>query len=273
MTIYRIIFLSVVSAIAATSWAGDGVDVEISPVIQKYCHVVRFPYGWSIVPFIGNHDVLNTVTPIEYTYWSDYEFRVPGVLGTRFLIRGVDKSSNRNYYTNNVYELDLSDATSIPKPARENEWRSGTVVPDNRSADFSRNFAQITLRLVNGAPLSFRGFQFAKTGKIWEGEVARVSPDQSWIVLLSSSGKIAKRDDFIGFEGRDKGDLFLDIYNLETGKKLFTVAGTYVDINPSALDKALWVTERYLILPLGAQRERCLVCDFGPADRERGLKP
>jgi hypothetical protein len=193
------------------------------------------------------------------------------VLETRFLVRGVDKSRNKGHYnyTKNAYELDLSDPKSIPRPASEDEWESGTVVPDNRSADFSRNFAQITFRLTAGAPLPFRGFQFGKTGKIWEGEVARLSPDQSWIVLLSSSGKIAKRDDFIGFKGRDKGDLFLDISNVDTGKKLFTIVGTDVDINPSALDKALWVTERYFILPLGEQRERCLVCDFGRTDRAR----
>jgi hypothetical protein len=92
-------------------------------------------------------------------------------------------------------------------------------------------------------------------------------------VLLSSSGKIARRDDFIGFEGRNNGKLFMDVYNVDAGTKLFTIVGTYVDIDPSALDKALWVTERYLVLPLGAQRERCLVCDFDRADRKRGLKP
>lgn len=265
----RAIFLLSIFPVGAVScWAVEGVDVKITPAIQEYCHVVRFRQGWSIIPFIRNHDVLNTVTPIEYTYWSDYEFRVPGVLGTRFLVRGVDKSTGRTVYTNNLYEIDLTDPTAIPRPAGEDLWQSSALVPDDRSADFSRNVAPLLPHLRSNTPLGFRGFTFYKTGEIWEAEVARLSPDQSWIVLLSSSGKIAKRDDFIGFEGRDKGDLFLDVYNVDTGKKIFTIVGTYVDINPSALDKALWVTERYLILPLGAKRERCFVCDFGRTGHE-----
>jgi hypothetical protein len=228
-----------------------------------------------MVPFVRNHDVLNTVTSVDYTYWSDYEFRIPGVLGTRFLIRGVDKSLNKGHYnyTTNIYKVDLSDPGGVPGLAEEEEWQSGTVVPDNRMFDFSRNFAAISFHLQNDTPLAFRGLQFNKTGKVWEGQVARLSPDQSWIVLLSSSGRIAKRDDFIGFEGRDKGRLFMDVYNVDTGKKLITIVGTYLNIDPSALNQALWVTERYFILPLGERRERCLVCDFGRADRERGLKP
>ena len=269
-----IFLLSMFPAVAASCWAAEGVDVKITPAIQEYCHIVRFPQGWSITPYVRNHDVLNTVTPVEYTYWSDYEFRVPGVLGTRFLVRGVDKSLGNRHdnYTKNAYEFDLSDPKSIPRPASEDEWQSGTIVPDNRLTD-SRNFTQIISRLTNGASLHFRGFQFDKTGKVWEGEFARLSPDQSWIVLLSSSGKMAKRDDFIGFEGRDKGKLFTDVYNTDTGKKLLTIVGTYLNIDPRALNQALWVTERYFILPLGEQRERCLVCDFGRADRERGLRP
>ncbi|MGD0132670.1 MAG: hypothetical protein ABSE57_11515 [Bryobacteraceae bacterium] len=261
-----IFLLNMFPAVAASCWAAEGVDVKITPTIQEHCHVVRFPQGWSIAPFVRNHDVLNTVTPVEYTYWSDYEFRVPGVLETRFLVRGVNKSLNKGpyNYTKNAYALDLSDPKCIPRPASENEWQSGTVVPDNRLTDFSRNFAKIAVRLTNGTPLRFRGFQFDKTGKVWEGEVARLSPDQSWIALLSSSGKIAKRDGFTGFEGRDKGELFVDVYNAYTGEKLLTIVGTYLNIDPQALNQALWVTERYFILPLGEHRQPCLVCDLGP---------
>src|ERR1700722_3418478 len=133
-------FLSLFCAMTVTSSAADGVDAKITPAIQEYCHLVKFPQGGSIQPYIQHDDVLHSVTPLEYTYSSDYEFRVPGELGTRFLIRGFEKLG-RKYYTKNAYQLDLSDRGSIPGPATEREWEDGTVIPDTRIKDYSRNFA------------------------------------------------------------------------------------------------------------------------------------
>jgi hypothetical protein len=260
--------------LAANALAADGVDVKITPAIEEYCHIVRFPQAWAIQPYIQHHDVLHTVTPLEYTYSSEYEFRTPGELGTRFLVRGLVELGKK-YYTKNAYELDLSDPKSVPRPATEAEWDAGTVIPDSRHSD-RKTFAYLNrVFLTNSQPLPFHGFQFAKSGDIWPGERARLSPDQSWIVLLSSSGSVHETPDSqiaLGF-GRDRGKLFMDVYNADTGKKLITIVATYLGINPQALNQALWVTERYFILPLGEQRQRCMVCDFGRADRERGLKP
>ncbi len=58
-----IFLLSMFPAVAASCWAAEGVDVKITPAIQEYCHIVRFPQGWSITPYVRNHDVLNTVLP------------------------------------------------------------------------------------------------------------------------------------------------------------------------------------------------------------------
>jgi hypothetical protein len=254
---------------------GPSVDVKITPAIKEYCHIVRFPQGWAMMPFIENGDVLGTVTPLQYVYESAYEFRVPGVLRTRFLVRGVDKSYGKNHYhyTNNVYDVDLSDPKSVPRPATEKEWEDGTMIPDSRESN-GKTFANQRF-LTNAQPLPFRGFLFAKSGDIWSGDWARLSPDHSWIVLLSSSGSVHSSHESqieLGF-GRDKGKLFMDVYNVDTGKKLVTIVGTYLNINPAALDQALWVTERYFMLPLGEHRERCLVCDFGRAGRNGGFKP
>jgi hypothetical protein len=73
--------------------------------------------------------------------------------------------------------------------------------------------------------------------------------------------------------GSDKGKLFMDVYDVDGGRKLVTIVGTYLNINPQALEQALWVTERYFILPLGEHRERCLVCEFGRVGHYGNLKP
>lgn len=105
---------AVILSFALGSRAAGPVDAKITPAIGKYCHIVHFPQGWSTVPFIRNHDVLNTATPIAYSYWSDYEFRIPGLLGTQFLVRGFDRTTGRLVYTNNIYRVDFSDPKSVP---------------------------------------------------------------------------------------------------------------------------------------------------------------
>jgi hypothetical protein len=162
--IRAILFLS----LAASAWAADGVDVRITPAIQEYCHIVRFSQAWTIQPYIKNNDVLRTVTPLDYTYWSDYEFRIPGVLGTRFLVRGVDMSLNKGHYnyTKNVYGLDLSDPGSVPRPATEQEWEGGIEIADSRDSD-RKTFANLhQIFLTNAQPLPFHGFHFVKSGDI-----------------------------------------------------------------------------------------------------------
>jgi hypothetical protein len=60
------------------------------------------------------------------------------------------------------------------------------------------------------------------------------------------------------------GKLFWDVFNADTGIRLLTIVGTYLDTDPGdALYMTAWVTERYFIVALGRHRERCLVCVFG----------
>jgi hypothetical protein len=244
--------------------ASGPVDVTVTPDIREYCHIVRFPLGWKT----GRYDP-KIHQPLSYSYDNPYEFRVPGELETTFLVGGIVLPSKQ--YTINKYRVDLSDPAGIAQPVSEKEWQSAAIIPDTRLVDYSRNFAR--LRFINSEPLVLNSRQFPKTGDIWAGQCARLSPDRSWIVLLSSSGTIAKRDEFLILGGRDKGRLFLDFYKVETGKKLITIVGSYLDINPQALNQGLWVTERYFILPLGAHRERSVVCDVGRVERKARLKP
>ncbi len=84
------------------------------------------------------------------------------------------------------------------------------------------------------------------------------------------TGKVAHRDEsFLPYvTGRDKGKLYFDVFNANTGRKVVTIVATYLDVLPdTAVERTMWVTERYFIVPLGKHRERCLVCDFGRARR------
>ena len=88
----------------------------------EYCHVIRFPQRWAVPEFTETGHQLP-----EYTYRSDYEFRVPGLLETKFLVRGsVTLLDPERYYSKNVYNIDLSSPKTKIVPASEEAWQAAT---------------------------------------------------------------------------------------------------------------------------------------------------
>jgi hypothetical protein len=256
----RRLLLHVGASVAALPlWAAGAVDVSITPALREYCHTIRFPKGWGAIEPISN----DSFPPI-WGYEGQYEFRVPSLLETRFLVRGLEPGTK--HYTANVYEVDLSDARAIARSVTEQAWDSGTPVP------ITRNEAIPFYPLKNDQTFGFRGLQLVKTGSMWGRQLSRMSPDQTWLVLLSASGKAASTEDLpLGHvSGTSRGNLFYDVFNADTGKKVLTIRAAYNGIDPGqALIQAAWVTERYFIVPLGDHRERCLVCDFGRGTAQR----
>src|ERR1700730_19044675 len=100
----------------------DVVEVRFDPALQEFCHVLRFPVGWQMPKFVVLDSGKQHLVP-KYSLYDDYEFRAPGLLGTRFLVRGVDQQVKRTY-TINVYEADLSDPKSVAQPASEEALNS-----------------------------------------------------------------------------------------------------------------------------------------------------
>jgi len=230
--------------------ARDFVEVDLKPAVREYCHIVRFP-GWKAPQSIDGSSFP------KFDYAGDYEFRVPGLLNTTFLVRGFP-ASQRRYYTANLYKVDLSDPKAVARPASEEEWDAAAVVPLRYKGPAN----------VLGKFIDSLGFHFQPSGRE-EGEV-RVSPDRALLVLQSWSGKLGSggNNDLpggISFQlGRSHGKLFFDVYNTDTGKKLITVVARFHNNLPeAAFEKTGWVTERYFFLPLDDKRERCLVCEFG----------
>ena len=261
---YRAALLIVIGMFACGSTHAQGkVEVTLTPLIQEYCHIVAFPQGWKVREWSTDYPHF-----LDYVYEQDYEFRIPGLLETTFLVAGYIPIYRA--YTTNKYRVDLVDPKALARPVTEQEWESGTKVRDTRLDDVRR--APIP---AQDRPYPFRGFLLDKTGRIWLGDESRLSPDGAWIVLLSMTGEVGHRDEsFMPYmTGRDQGKLFFDVFNADTGGKIITIAATYLDVYPdTAANRAMWVTERYFIVPLGKHRERCLVCDFGRARDARKEK-
>src|ERR1700682_4401463 len=79
-------------------WASGPVYVAVTPAIQEYCHLIRFPETWRIP------EVNEGGQALFYDYSDQYQFRVVGLLGTKFLVAGRVMLTDRRYYTFNKYQ-------------------------------------------------------------------------------------------------------------------------------------------------------------------------
>jgi hypothetical protein len=241
-------------------------EVKLTPAVQKYCHVVRFPQGWKIQPF---DDVGQRLT-IDLTI-SDYEVRVQGLLGAWFLVGAFTPGVNEHrFYATNRYRVNLSDPTAPVLPARTEDWNAAAVVPLVRKSTF-----RPVGSLMPDQQAEFNGLRFIRSGAWWPNQQAdvasRLSPDSAWLVLQSVTDAGRSK-----LTLRNLYKVFLDVFNAHTGEKLLVIEGTYSDYGDSpggGLWPTAWVTERYFVVPLGEHRERCLVCEFSVRNRQPGAKP
>ncbi len=116
---------------ARAQW--DDLEVTLSPAAREYCHLVRFPQGW-VFP---RYDKQAGQQLGFALYESDYEFRVEGILSTRFLVAGFTDFVGTKYYTANRYEIDLSDPNAPIRPVNRKRWGDATIVPFARKSAFS----------------------------------------------------------------------------------------------------------------------------------------
>jgi hypothetical protein len=253
-----LLFIPAIVCLPQTGLARDTLEVQWNADVREYCHLLRFPQGWQIPKFVpkvdGTLEVYGSITLAG----ADYEFRIPGVLSTRFLVRAVDDYPK--HYTTNIYEVDLADPHVIPYPAREAAWNSATVVPLRYKGPAAAQEKLVQLR----------EFRFPPSGDHSHGYT--LSPDRAVLIIQSWSGTLGPGggsdvpgDFSISLKfGDAHGKLFFDAYDADTGKKLVTIVTKFVNILPEEVfDKTGWVTERYFFVPLDERRDKCFICDFG----------
>ena len=127
------LLIAVGLATEANAWAQfDDLEVTLAPGARAFCHVMRFPQGWAFARFdkeVGQRLFFGSPG-------SDYEFRVEGVLSTKFLVEGFTGFVGTNYYTSNRYKVDLSDAMAPVLVVDRKAWDAAAVVPLARKSAF-----------------------------------------------------------------------------------------------------------------------------------------
>jgi hypothetical protein len=109
---------------------------------------------------------------------------------------------------------------------------------------------------TNAEGAQYRGKIFAKTGRSWESAAALPSPGGKWIVVFShTSEKDNPSYGILGGGGRGKGEMFIDVYDTSSGKKILSGHAPHGggDKPGRYFNDAFWAGDRYLIVPMDSQ--------------------
>jgi hypothetical protein len=221
---------------------GNGfIGVDLSIAGKEYCREVSFPGGFRYP--------LRDSSGLQYpTPFQEYEFREGNALG-EFLVAGSFDTRFSPRYTTSKFRLSLSSAKPTVAPIDDATWEqaAGKIMPLQRKSIFPER----TMLVEDQA--EFQGKVFPKTGPFWAtpGDFAtRLSPDQNWLVLQSTTRP-------------GRGKVFFDVFSVVTGAKLVTLEGPLLAVWPEELiNRTGWLAERYFVIPTGQDFGGSVVCEF-----------
>jgi hypothetical protein len=243
------LFLLLGQAAPAQVSAG-GIQIKMTPLTQRYCHLIQFPRGWEFSGLVRPGD-----GPINFDDDADYEFRTDPRQGSHFLIGASITAASGRSKTTNWYSADFANPQPAARSVSREAWEAAALAPLTRRSTFSK-FDDLEQDRAE-----FHGHLLARSGAHWFGPlelVSRISPDSGWLALQS----------WTEVDGKQGMTIFVDVFDVG-GKKVMTIEGSYSgrDYPRAYLGQTAWLTERYFIMPLGERRERCLICEFGARDR------
>jgi hypothetical protein len=141
----------------------------------------------------------------------------------------------------------------------ESEWRSATPLVHSKS----QAQPDYNIQEDDNKNVFYRGKEFLKSGEHLSGAI--ISADVKWIAVLSYDGKqlppAERYAGTIGVPGRTKhprqGELYSDIYNVETGEKVVAVRGAF---RGQTADNwfltAFFLRDRYFFLNTGEHTDQ-----------------
>lgn len=141
------------------------------------------------------------------------------------------------------------------RDARPGEWDASRSI----AAHEADPFRELPVRRGNAVFYSQR--QFAPTDKVLERWA--LSPDGSWLAVMSYSGTVNRGRELFDFVVA-RGTFQVDIFKVSTGERTTGLSGTFLLEDPcETLDNATWISDRHFIIAtpgfLGA-----LLCDMQP---------
>jgi hypothetical protein len=145
-------------------------------------------------------------------------------------------------YSLNAFAVNFSAGLRV-RTATQQEWESGSRVR-TKARSLRANGPN-----DSSGEIEYKQKRYTKSGQYW-GQ-GMLSPTGQWLAVFSYSGQ--KRPPDLIFGGGDplSGDIFWQVYDTVTGKKVFEWQAKNVK-HPTAFDNpVIWLEDRYLLLPGG----------------------
>jgi hypothetical protein len=147
-------------------------------------------------------------------------------------------------YSENFFAVDFAAGMKV-RPVTNDEWSTGT-----RLYTAPRLVVPLSSGDLTSGEIRYRGKTFPKAGKYWG--TGLLSPHGKWLAVFSYTGELPPRNFMQFITGRSPrtGDIFWQVYDAESGEKVFAWEARNID-NPASLgSRVVWLEERRLLLPL-----------------------
>lgn len=98
------------------------------------------------------------------------------------------------------------------------------------------------------------------SGDIFAQPGALMSPGKKTLLMFSYKKGKAKAGTFMGQGEPSRGKLYVDVFDLKTGKRIDSFSSTYEGVGPSILfSNARWYGDHYFIIPLDFMCQKALL--------------
>jgi hypothetical protein len=237
-----------------------GAKAPVNTGGQESLRVIRFPASWRAP------DGESIISPDGYAIRklknsSTDELLFAGVTSAGHWGQRYGESPNDSWYGANHYAVSLDGKFQV-RPATEGEWKEGLQV-----ANGGQKFPPDDKPEMHTDTVEYQGKMFAKTGDYWSGPMALFSQQKNWVALFSYSNSekraapVERREmPFPSSGGHEPGEIFVDVYNTNTGAKVLAGHASYNGFDPSILfSKAVWIEDHYFVMPLDLSSETCFL--------------
>lgn len=252
MRLALLIFVLVNSALAFHTECGPSKAPATAPM-QSGMRVLRFPEPWSRMAPNGERTILSATELVVR--------RALDAPGGDLLFAAQDPSGS---LSENIYAVSLDDRVAV-RQVNGAFWQSAHRIVQSGGTRLSRDSTPLSDNSV-----SYNGKTFAKSGAYWSEPVAIASSGQGWLTVFSyNTNQPTKQDGgpdvskFIGGAEPGKGDLFVDIYDSASGKKVLSGNAPFNGVGPSLLfSNARWLDDSFFVMPLDSLSQTCLLASL-----------
>ncbi len=172
----------------------------------------------------------------------------------------VEVPGGRTLRSSNQYAIAF-DKAGVEK-ADLAQWDSAPELATRLESPFHATPKLIAYKEVVYGERRFRG-----SGDQLNGNRSyALSPDGSWLALMSWRGKVPACQDFFCDGTIPRGQLFIEVFNVASGEKETDLIGSFSFVEPfDVLDTVAWLSDRHLVVLTNSAKD-AWIADMRPSE-------